>query len=1156
MKKFFRLVSMLAVAGLTFAYTSCTDYSEDINKVDGRVDDVQSQFDAFKSATNASIEKINGLIADLQTTVATLETKEDHKKDVDALNELINGLKTDASTLKGRVDAIEKDLPNYVKKTDLDKTLESYVKVADFNTTIGGITGRLEAIEGKISKYDGYEKQISDILEDIKKVKATAEDASDKVGELRTDVDALQKALEGYTGAGAVKAKFDLVDKEVAKKLNLEDFKKTLDEYMTGEFKETFEKAIKLSYDNKGEVYKSINNLLTPAVQGLESKITNLDTKLNDVLGIVLNRIQSIVFVPEYNDMNATLHYYNVKGTPVTGAAKEKIVDATFEIYPTGAAKNIAKENVSIVAVAVGSRANTIVPGEILGAFKPVNGRVKVTAKFGADLDFDFAKLAKKDSVQFAISLRVKVDNKEEKDGQEVVTTVNEVESAFVGVKYCKDSDLAGKFGIVKKDTQTELTAAELSEEKQWSEAPAAWDYFDGYEFAVKVDGNWLSLGAAAAALYVDDVTAITPAIKVNAVADPASGKKFFNTAVNFSTLEAANIAMVKTAVDADPENAVKSKLTHNVSFSLGSVADVIPAKKATYTIVRRQVNFNVTPQPKDQRIAWTYKKALELSSAHTEAGAYDQPLVFNECKVDEIVGGVKLSALLGTPVSKYVVDGVDVPVSAVSEENPILISKVSEEISKIAKVTIPGKKYKFEKGKDHKCEITTKYIVEGKTQTEYNVKFTYTLGAMPLDQVVTLPAAKDGYEFKAGQDIKVEYEAQDYLKPLAGALVSEYFENETTLWTSVNDDAVPAKTVNVRKGTRKGTEVDLTGATTNLNVTKASSKAVSVVIARSDIENFDDTFKFETKLSTWYGVDFAFKTDGYAIKIKKPAFTLAPAPDRLNDKWEGTILHENKFDKYLLQQNIDLSKYLNVSPYVKDETALTIAYKQLTENNATKGIDRAPQPKTTPVNVLMNSAAGFPTIEASLIDWLTLDRDKSFTALDCEIEATLKFDGIDLDTKVIKLSTECPIKKFEVATDNKVKVDISNKKVNLWSYINIEGVLESGNVVNTGAASLAESLSTKATGKKSTASTYDCNVKFCDLKDVEVLINGQKQDYNTTKFEYKPVDGTIEFKGDLADLANDVVFKFKGAELTYVLDYNHVQKKVSEPFSVTFSKN
>ena len=47
---------MFAIAGVTFAYTSCTDYSEDINKVDGRVDNLQSQFDAFKSATDESIK--------------------------------------------------------------------------------------------------------------------------------------------------------------------------------------------------------------------------------------------------------------------------------------------------------------------------------------------------------------------------------------------------------------------------------------------------------------------------------------------------------------------------------------------------------------------------------------------------------------------------------------------------------------------------------------------------------------------------------------------------------------------------------------------------------------------------------------------------------------------------------------------------------------------------------------------------------------------------------------------------------------------------------------------------------------------------------------------------------------------------------------------
>ncbi|MCI6619413.1 MAG: hypothetical protein MSD82_11230, partial [Prevotella sp.] len=233
MNKFFRLVSMFAIAGVTFAYTSCTDYSEDINKVDGRVDNLQSQFDAFKSATDESIKKIDGLIADLQKTVATLETKEDHKKDVDALNKLIDGLKSDATALAKRVDAIEKDLPNYVKKTDFDETLKGYVKVGEFNTKIGEITGRLDAIEGKLNplaaKYDS-ELKISEIISKIDAVKATADDASQKVGVLRTDVDVLQKALKGYTSEGAVSAKFDAIDEEVAKKLNIADFKAKFDE--------------------------------------------------------------------------------------------------------------------------------------------------------------------------------------------------------------------------------------------------------------------------------------------------------------------------------------------------------------------------------------------------------------------------------------------------------------------------------------------------------------------------------------------------------------------------------------------------------------------------------------------------------------------------------------------------------------------------------------------------------------------------------------------------------------------------------------------------------------------------------------------------------------------------------------------------------------
>ena len=303
MNKFFRLVSMFAIAGVTFAYTSCTDYSEDINKVDGRVDNLQSQFDAFKSATDESIKKIDGLIADLQKTVATLETKEDHKKDVDALNKLIDGLKSDATALAKRVDAIEKDLPNYVKKTDFDETLKGYVKVGEFNTEIGKITGRLDAIEGKLNplaaKYDS-ELKISEIISKIDAVKATADDASQKVGVLRTDVDVLQKALKGYTSEGAVSAKFDAIDEEVAKKLNIADFKAKFDEYFQGEFNKAFKEAIRISCEKDGEVDKAIYAALNPAVEALETKISNLDAKINAVLGIIADRLSSIALVPQY----------------------------------------------------------------------------------------------------------------------------------------------------------------------------------------------------------------------------------------------------------------------------------------------------------------------------------------------------------------------------------------------------------------------------------------------------------------------------------------------------------------------------------------------------------------------------------------------------------------------------------------------------------------------------------------------------------------------------------------------------------------------------------------------------------------------------------------------------------------------------------------
>ena len=1146
MKKFFRLVSVLALAGLTLTYTSCTDYSEDIDKTNDRVDDLQSNFDAFKDATDKSIKS-------LQDLVAILETKEDHQKDVDDLNKLI-------ADLNSSVGAIEKDLPNYVKKTDLATELAKYVKLSDYNTKIGEIEGRLEKLEGK---YDSNLK-ISEIISQI-----TA--AQEKANTVATDLASLKSALGVYAEAGKLDEKIKALEAEDAKKLNIADFKAKF----TEEFEPAFKTAIEASCKEGGEVYNKVFVPLNKSVNELQSLATSLNTKINQILGIVgslANRIQSITFVPEYDDFCASLYYYYLIGEKdKVVTISDKTVVASFEVYPANQAARVAKmlnagEGASIVAVPLKEwRTRGAAATTVKGAVKSATADgavVKVVAVFGDEVNY-YDSPKEDEAVSFAISLRVEdpdvhtVDKVNTvKDGEAVadseagktVDAGKYIESDYIPVELSGDCNLNRSFDIYNFTTKKAYEDA--TTQHQWSNAPEAWNYFEGYEYAVMIrdykagekTASYKTLAQAAEIMNVE-VADITPVLTVKAVADPKANAKFFNSKVDFTTLAEANIAMDKAKVDADVENAVGSKLTHTASFALKGVEGVIADRSATYEIIRRQVDFNVTPQDKEKVVAWSYAKAVELSSAKTKTAAYDKNIVFNECQVDEIVGGVSLSELLKTKVSEYYKDGVKVTGKA-----PIKISKVSEEITNIAKVVIPGKTYEFTKGEDHTCEIVSKYIVKGNVQTDYNVKFTYTLGAMADDQTVTLPV-KPASKFEAGKDIKVEYTADEYRKPLVDAIGS-YFKDAATLWASVNEDEC-TKTY-VRKGTIDGkADQDLKGATSNLNVSNAG---VNAVIARSDIKTFGDKFKFETKHATWYGVDYTFKTNGYALEIAKPAFALVPAPDRLNADWTGTILHENKYDKYVLQQDIDLSKYVNVANYDGKETTLTIGYVQKTTDNNAMGILRAPKINTTPVKVVPNAAAPkYPTIDPSLINWLTKDRATSFTARYDEVEATLYFDGIKLDNKLMKLSTARPITKFEFANFD-VNVNTDSKKVNLWSNMTIEGVLEAGNIVKTDATSLSGALYRNATGKKSTASTYDAEVIFPAVKDVEVYVGGEKQDiYNLEKFTYDPANGTITFTGDLADLVKPVEFRFN-AQLNYVLDYNHVDK-LTAPVSVTFKK-
>lgn len=1125
MKKFFRLVSMLAVAGLTFAYTSCTDYSEDINKVDGRVDNLQSQFDAFKSATNESIKKIDGLIADLQKTVATLETKEDHKKDVDAINKLIDGLKSDATALAGRVTAIEKDLPNYVKKADLNALIESYLKVADNNSVIGQIKGRLDVIEGKLNplaaKYDS-ELKISEIIGKIDAVKATADDASQKVGVLRTDVDVLQKALEGYTSAGAIKTKFEAVDAEVAKKLNIADFKTELDKYFQGEFDEAFKAAIKISCENKdGEVYKAIYAALNPAVTALETKISNLDTKINDVLGIVLNRIQSIVFVPEYDDMNATLHYYHIGTALASGTAKEKIVDATFEIYPAKLAKSIKKEDVSVVAVAVGTRANAAVEGEIVAFDVQDNGRVNVSVKFGKDVNFD---LTKKDKVQFAISLRVKEDTKTTIDGKEVETG-NYVESAFVGAKYCPDSDLTGKFGIVKLSSQTEITATELSTEKQWSDAPAAWNPFDGYEFAVKVDNKWLSLEEAAKVFFVD-VKNITPTIKNTASFAPANDRKdFFVCAATGKDKSLAdfNTEMVGEKVKANLAKAVGSVCQNKVE------ATVLGAKffdkTITYKIGRRTFAMVIEPA----QVEWSYANAVKLSSAKTASAAYDKPIDKNfDIKFKELevtisdpdkYDDLDIETVVAGPCTpKHLLNGAAAPAGLALNVDPVAIIKAH-----LAGVEVTG--YAFGKAGKVNEYVFHNVYANDPTFTDVDVTFTLTLGPLPNPAKVNVTEQKIAYEPAVVLHEVAETETID--RAFEQETVKPFFKD---LAEFKADLLTGAETIVKSQRTSVKPAVNCSAYTYFRVTDRVLASTPYIRLSQADLTSYNDTYAFETKVDTWYGVAYSFAT---TASLVKPVYSLIYHEDLVDMTQEiptVKIAGTKASGTYEINTD-DLSKYFGVEKCnASVANYLKIKYEYVTPlANAewiNKGYENIPA-----IPAELDGAAGDIKADGSLavrdIVW------GNFTARDMVVKAILSCNGVEVNSLNLKLTIEDPIAEVSIE-DIAVKRDpYADVHVNLWKTTTVKSILSDANQVDQTAATKAAMWKWNADVAFGLDLTYDTKYTvFVNGKDVT-------SQFPASKLEFRPADGVIIYHKDAAHQVNDVIVELT-AHLTHKFNYNN----------------
>ena len=367
---------MLAVAGLTFAYTSCTDYSEDIDANKGRIDNlgnklatVEQQIASLKTdvtslqTAKAEAEKA---ISALQTSLKSLQGKhdadvkklaedyakadgalkeeiqkkidklaEDHKKEVDAVNALITALQAKVGALETEVGKINETIKTLATKEYVDATFATKDALTAAEELIGGLRTDLTAAVGRIKaledKYDS-ELTIKEILAKIDAAKKAADVADSLARKSLGDVAALKTALGVYADKGELEAKIALLDK-VDSTLKVELNTK----FNTADFQRTFDEALKEAVKDNGIVGKKIAEKISSAKAELSLMIANLKTEVNtkfDRLFAISNELRSLVFIPDlYVDgVEGTEYTYATYLPKKTSLKEETVYDKSFPV--------------------------------------------------------------------------------------------------------------------------------------------------------------------------------------------------------------------------------------------------------------------------------------------------------------------------------------------------------------------------------------------------------------------------------------------------------------------------------------------------------------------------------------------------------------------------------------------------------------------------------------------------------------------------------------------------------------------------------------------------------------------------------------------------------------------------------------------------------
>ena len=354
MKKIFRMVFVSVLAGAALLYTGCTkDYSEDISNLEskvaaneGSIASLQSQVAALETAKNdlqKAVDAANQEIASLKTALAAVQkTAGDNADAISKLQKSISDLETTVATCNTKIAAIETELAKKADKTYVDTELakkadkswveENYATAAALSKVASDLAGAVLTINNRLDTIDA---EIEQAKQDGAWAKAAIDKAVADITTIFGKIEAIETALKNIYNKQEVDAIVERLDADIAKKLDIESYKKDT-AVVNANFRAIEnglaavlnaaagedEEAVKVTTENLEEaIVAAFNTKVDKTTFEAWMNIIQLQFAIAEIdIEALINRIQSVVYVPEYNDSKITVKYHTI-GNPAFGVS-------------------------------------------------------------------------------------------------------------------------------------------------------------------------------------------------------------------------------------------------------------------------------------------------------------------------------------------------------------------------------------------------------------------------------------------------------------------------------------------------------------------------------------------------------------------------------------------------------------------------------------------------------------------------------------------------------------------------------------------------------------------------------------------------------------------------------------------------------------------